>query len=301
MSILVTVDEDADGPVVIKRATTPADAERLVAETHLLGIAAHPGVVAVVASDDGRLVLAHAGDRTLAHHVPRDLDEVIALVGGLAGTLDDLHRSGIAHMRVTPEHVVIAPHGRPVLCGLSAAVIDPDDAACGVDVEAVARLGLLLLDRCRRAQATVTDRLTWSISARRRRLQALLTDAGDPTRTPQSRMGPLSEAIAGFGLPEPPLPPAPPRPRPDDASPWPLRQVSAPPHDAPPRRGDPRRIAIAVAATLAMVGLAATLTWPRDARTAPSLVALPTPPTATEVPVAAEVPTSGDEQVADEP
>ena len=58
---------------------------------------------------------------TLAAPLALTVAEVAGLAGALAATLGDLHDLGIVHGAVVPEHVIVSPDGRPVLCGFGSA------------------------------------------------------------------------------------------------------------------------------------------------------------------------------------
>ena len=147
MSITIEVLAEEGRPVVVKRAEG-ADVPRLRAEGDRLRLASHPGVVQVVSSapmDGGwELRTVHAG-RPLDVVGPATVDEVAAIAAGLATTLADLHASGIVHGRVEPSHVLMGPHGRPVLCSFRAHALEgrpgPADDVAGVGAIIVALLG----------------------------------------------------------------------------------------------------------------------------------------------------------------
>jgi hypothetical protein len=69
----------------------------------------------------------------------------------LATTLADLHDLGVVHRALSPDHVLVDPAGRPVLCSFGRAAVDAEphgDDAAG-DVAALARILL--------ATSTATD------------------------------------------------------------------------------------------------------------------------------------------------
>ena len=71
---------------------------------------------------------------------------IAGLVVALATTVADLHDLGVAHTRLTAEHVLLDHAGRPVLCGFGDAVVAADTGPLPVAVRAVdvAALGSLL-------------------------------------------------------------------------------------------------------------------------------------------------------------
>lgn len=127
------------GAVVTRRAAG-ADAPRLRAAGDRLARAAHPGVVEVVRSvgtaAEWELQLVHAG-RPASLLAPLAASQVAALAVAVAATLADLHRGGVVHGHLEGSHVLVGPHGRPVLCGFG---VDDGGAAPHDDVAAVGAL-----------------------------------------------------------------------------------------------------------------------------------------------------------------
>ena len=118
-----SVTTDAAGRrVVAKVAGNAEEADRLQREARQLEVARHPGVVELVGADGhgaGSILLtAHVDGPTLATVGRLPLEETAGLLAALATTLADLHDLGLVHGAVAPEHVVIGPGGRPVLCSL---------------------------------------------------------------------------------------------------------------------------------------------------------------------------------------
>lgn len=115
-----------DGEQVVKEADSEADRSRLEGEARALRACAHPGVVALLASEGGdppdRLVLSRIGGRPLADAGPRLPLEVLAgLTAAIGATLADLHDLGWVHGAVSADHVLLDEQGRPVLCGFGRA------------------------------------------------------------------------------------------------------------------------------------------------------------------------------------
>jgi hypothetical protein len=106
-----------------KVGATAEEAARLMREADLLEAARHPGVADLVGVDGtgvgSMLLTAHVEGPTLAAVGPLPLEEAAGLLAALASTLADLHELGLVHGAVCPEHVIIGPGGRPVLCGLA--------------------------------------------------------------------------------------------------------------------------------------------------------------------------------------
>ena len=118
-----SITTDAAGRrVVAKMAGTAEEAGRLEREARNLAVARHPGVVELVGVDGhgiGSILLtAHVDGPTLAGVGRLPLEEGAGVLAGLATTLGDLHDLGLVHGAVGPEHVIIGPGGRPVLCSL---------------------------------------------------------------------------------------------------------------------------------------------------------------------------------------
>lgn len=109
--------------VMAKLGANAEEAARLAREAELLEAARHPGVVELVGVDGsgvGSLLLtAHVEGPTLAAVGPLPLEEAAGVLAALASTLADLHGLGLVHGAVCPEHVIVGPGGRPVLCGLA--------------------------------------------------------------------------------------------------------------------------------------------------------------------------------------
>lgn len=109
--------------VMAKVGANAEEAARLAREAQLLEAARHPGVVELVGVDGSgvgsMLLTAHVEGPTLAAVGPLPLEEAAGLLAALASTLADLHELGLVHGAVSPEHVIVGPGGRPVLCGLA--------------------------------------------------------------------------------------------------------------------------------------------------------------------------------------
>jgi len=283
------VTDAAGAPLLVKRATGPEARARLAREAAVLGrMADHPGTVRVRAHlDDGavaELHLAWVGPHSLATVTGLPATAAAAAVAGVAEVVADLHATGIAHRRLTADHVLLAADRRPVLTGLAdAGPGGPSEAAADV-----AALGALLTElvgpldeppvvperrRARRADSglrgallTLADHAQAHDPAVRpsaAELAALLrTAATPPRRARRRRSGTATVAgeAAAVGTAaiatSPPLPAVEPAPVPvgpattvgDD------RPAGTAPHR--PARGRPRHL---VAATVLGIVVAATL------------------------------------------
>lgn len=107
-----TIDRAAEDPVA---------AAGLARVASLLRAFPHPGLVELVDAAPGYLSVRRVLGPDLAHARPFDSDEVAAFGAALAATLADLHDLGVTHQALAPEHVLVDPAGRPVLCGLGQA------------------------------------------------------------------------------------------------------------------------------------------------------------------------------------
>lgn len=127
---------------VTKRAAAGPEGERLRREAEILRRAAHPGVVELLgelAGDDSVTThTAFVGGGTLAEHLGTlDVEQGARVVATLAATLADLHERGIAHRRVTPDHVLVTDDEHVRLCGFAEAMLTGDATPCGADVTAI--------------------------------------------------------------------------------------------------------------------------------------------------------------------
>ena len=91
----------------------------------MLRVAAHPGVVELVAvenpPDPDALILRRVQGATLREQATMP-PEILAWTGAaLATTVADLHDIGVVHLALEPSHVIVDAAGRPVLCGFGEA------------------------------------------------------------------------------------------------------------------------------------------------------------------------------------
>jgi len=177
-----------------KQAKGPGGGERIRRQAELLTAARHPGVVELVglegAADRPTLVTVLVDGPTLAVSMPLTADEVAGVVGAVASTLADLHDLGIVHGSVLPEHVLLAPDGRPILCGFGSAGLVGDELQPSRDVAALGRL---------------LRRLATGPEARALRRIADTATADDPDTRPSARTmaAEVMAAVADARLPTP--------------------------------------------------------------------------------------------------
>ena len=119
-----SIATDAAGRRVMAKVAGNADeAARLVHEADQLEAARHPGVVELIGVDGlgvgSMLLTAHVEGPALAQVGRLPLEEGAGLLAALASTLADLHELGLVHGAVSPDHVIVGPGGRPVLCGFA--------------------------------------------------------------------------------------------------------------------------------------------------------------------------------------
>ncbi len=209
------VEEEVDDRgrrVAVKRANGPEEAARLRREADLLEVAAHPGLVELVALEDGpatTLRTLWVGGPSLAGVRPLDVDEVAGVVAATASTLADLHAVGLVHGAVGPAHVVLDEDGRPVLCGLGSGGLAGEP--CGPDgavldpASDVANLGELLSA----LMATATGRVKGAGADALRRLADRACGPASNRPTARELADAVHDAVAGARLPSPTEQPGP--------------------------------------------------------------------------------------------
>lgn len=143
--VVMRARRPGEAPVVVK-ATPPGAGWRsraaLRREARLLEAAQGDGVVHLldVLDRQGRtvLVLAFVPAGALADRTAPDPDLVVA---HLTTAVERLHRLGLGHGALRPEHILLEADGRPVLCGFGAAHRsrdrDPDATALAALIRAV--------------------------------------------------------------------------------------------------------------------------------------------------------------------
>lgn len=187
------IDQEGVRPIITKRAQGD-NCARLVHEAAMLRAARHPGVVSLVDSendDDCQLQMYFVGSRTLAGLGRVEPKRAAALVAAMAATVADLHELGIAHSRLSADHVIVAADGRPVLCGFGEAYFISSVVEGASDVAA---LGRLLYDLVSTNEATFEfpERPSRKASSRATLRAPLLNLAeqameSDPRRRPTAR------------------------------------------------------------------------------------------------------------------
>jgi hypothetical protein len=121
----------------LKTATTANARARLRREADVLRRTTHPGVVSLLSltefEDRTELATARVIGAAIAAAPPPSPSQAAAMAAALARTVADLHELGLTHRRLTPDHVLLTPDGRPVLCGLAeAGPGDPDGDVRGL-------------------------------------------------------------------------------------------------------------------------------------------------------------------------
>lgn len=294
------VSADGDGPpVLVKEAVGPDGVGRLGAEAAVLGALDHPGVVRLVGldvSDDvARLSLAWVGPHTLATVTGMPVRDAATIVADVADTVADLHRAGLRHGRLTPDHVLLGPHGRPVLTGFAEARALSGPADVRTDTVALGALLTALI-------ATSED--TGPIPDRRRGRRS---DSGQRatllTLADRAQDGPEDDALDPAGLSQRIRQAiGEPMPRRVPAIPSPARRSDGP-TGAGPRRANiahripvpPRRAVLAGALGAAVLATAGAALWlrPDDRQTTRTTA---TTPTTTAPQPSASAPARADEE-----
>ncbi len=119
--------DDAGHPVVLKTLApgAPDDAvERLRAEGALLAAAQGPGVVALLATVPGVLVLEHAPGGSLAERLragPLPPAEARRVFLRVADAVARLHAAGIVHRDLKPANILFGAGGAPLLADFGVA------------------------------------------------------------------------------------------------------------------------------------------------------------------------------------
>jgi len=117
----VTLERHDGHLVAAKRAD---DHAKLSDEAELLSRLHHPGVVELVSlthDDPPSLLTVWAGTDTWDRRAPTSTATAIHALDTIATTVSDLHSAGVTHRSLSPDHIIIANDGRPVLCGLGGA------------------------------------------------------------------------------------------------------------------------------------------------------------------------------------
>ncbi|MCQ3812889.1 MAG: hypothetical protein KTU85_00505 [Acidimicrobiia bacterium] len=139
-----------DGILLACKSMQVEDADRLRHEAQLLQRLEHPGIVQFVELVEGEnveLYLAFVSPDSWSTTPPTNSAEIIESLASLTSTVADLHNLGTAHGALRPEHVLVAPDKRPILCGLGDATA-ATDASCASDLEGIAKLIEHLATNC---------------------------------------------------------------------------------------------------------------------------------------------------------
>ncbi len=184
-----------------RKTSRPGNGASIRRQAELLAEASHPGVVEArgVEGDADRpvLVTTLVPGPTLAAPLALTVEEVAGVAEALAATLADLHDMGIVHGAVAPEHVLVGPDGRPVLCGFGSAG-RVGETSPGGDHELHPSADVAALGRLLRRLAIGPD-------ARPLRRIAEAATIDDPAARPSARTmaDELATAVPGARLPAP--------------------------------------------------------------------------------------------------
>ena len=121
----VTVSRSEGGLIAIKQVSAERSAD-IQREADLLRRLDHPGLVRFVdiveTADGGRaLHTEFVNSDTWASRPLTDPAERAAGMAALAAVVADLHQLGVAHLQLTPPHILHGENDLPVLCGLTTA------------------------------------------------------------------------------------------------------------------------------------------------------------------------------------
>ena len=121
----VTVSRSENRLIAVKQVPAERAAE-IEREAELLRRLDHPGLVRFIniveTADGGRaLHTEFVNSDTWATRPLTDPAERAAGMAALAAVVADLHQLGVAHLQLTPPHVLHGVDDRPVLCGLTLA------------------------------------------------------------------------------------------------------------------------------------------------------------------------------------
>ena len=131
-----------NGNLLACKTAPPEDSERIRHEAQLLKRLEHPGIVQFVdfiEESSVELYLAFVGPDSWATQPPSTPSESLEALASAASTVADLHGLGTVHGALCPEHVLVAPDKRPVLCGLADATA-LTETGCAHDLAGLAGL-----------------------------------------------------------------------------------------------------------------------------------------------------------------
>ena len=131
-----------NGNLLACKTAKPEESDRIRHEAQLLKRLEHPGIVQLVDFIKGpsvELYLGFVGPDSWATQPPATSAELVEALASAASTVADLHNLGTVHGALRPEHVLVAPDKRPVLCGLADATTSTE-AGCARDLAELAGL-----------------------------------------------------------------------------------------------------------------------------------------------------------------
>ncbi len=169
---LTPSSSDADHTIHVSKVRLTNDRGDREAEAAWLERAARPGVVRLVSTskEPVTIVTEHVGSRTLRTG-GLDPAEGLATITGLCDLLVELHRDGLVHGKLTPDHVIVGGD-RIWLCSPDGRADDPAD-----DLVGLARCMTELEHQWNEAGETPAFLGSW------RELAARLADDADPARS----------------------------------------------------------------------------------------------------------------------
>ena len=200
MSTHVTIRTDGRRAIAVKSGTHADALTALTREAATLEEVRHPNVVEFVRFDVsdglGEMWTVFAGDQTLASNPPRTLTAIYRSIAALAAALSDIHAMGVVHCRIAPEHVVLGPEGRPVLCSFSEAGSTGEPLPTGevrLPSQDIADLGALMQHIISGAESTKLSRRS---NLSRKRFERTALDAQDPDHRRRPNAHDIAAAVS---------------------------------------------------------------------------------------------------------
>ena len=178
---LTPLSSEPDSPVEVAKTPLSNDRADRAAEADWLRRAARPGVVPLVATPPGSggpedhdpaasIITRHVGSRTL-RTARLDPAEACQALVEVAELLVELHRDGLVHGKLTPDHVILGAE-RVWLCSPDGTVDDPTS-----DIEGLARCMHDVRRQWEEAGRRPPDAAEWTAVAER------FADNTDPSRS----------------------------------------------------------------------------------------------------------------------
>ena len=156
-------DDGSGNPTLVKHAIDDG-CHRLRHEAEILVAASGANIVELVGLDahENRceLSLRYLEAATLAEHPALDLAELLRVLLGVGTAVAELHRRGICHGALGRNHILVEPHGSPVLCGFGEAT-GPEDLQqhpSASDLTALASLAEVELTRTEHMVVSAIER-----------------------------------------------------------------------------------------------------------------------------------------------